>query len=189
VDGPLSYPIALGAALQVAFFAVLIVAAYTDITSKKVHNRLTLPGIAAGLALNFAIGGWDAGGAAGPSLLSSLMGFGLGFGIFFVAYVVGGVGGGDVKLVGAVGAILGFPFIVSAIFWSALVGAFMALAALLWRGRLLAGLASTAKAVLTVRGGAAAREAASGEAARIDIPYGAAIAVGSTWSWVLYFLV
>jgi prepilin peptidase CpaA len=180
--------LALAAAQQACFFAVLIVAAVTDITARKVHNWLTLPAIAAGLAINFALGGFDAAGAAGPSLVSSLMGFALGFAIFFVAYALGGVGGGDVKLIGAVGAILGYPFIVSAIFWSALVGAFLALAALIWRGRLVRGLAVTARAVLTLRT-AAAREGESAEDARIRIPYGAAIAFGSAWAWVLFTLV
>ena len=51
-------------------------------------------------------------------------------------FYMGGVGGGDVKLLAAIGAIGGYPFILWASSYMAVVGATMAVAALLWRGKL-----------------------------------------------------
>src|SRR3954471_4662700 len=94
-------------ATQVLLFAVLLGAATTDIISRKVPPWLTLPGIAFGFALAWAGGDWT-------RLESSLLGFAIATGVFGLAYLMGGIGGGDLKLVAAVGAIKGAPFIVYA---------------------------------------------------------------------------
>lgn len=49
-------------------------------------------------------------------------------------FVLGGLGGGDVKLIAALGAVLGHPAIWPALFWIALAGAVLSLVALI-RGR------------------------------------------------------
>jgi len=49
-------------------------------------------------------------------------------------FVLGGLGGGDVKLIAALGAVLGHPAIWPALFWIALAGAVFAIVALV-RGR------------------------------------------------------
>ncbi len=51
-------------------------------------------------------------------------------------FVGGTVGGGDVKLMGGVGALLGFPAGLNALISSILVGGFCAAIILLWQGRL-----------------------------------------------------
>ena len=42
-------------------------------------------------------------------IVNGLAGFGLGFGLFFVLWMIGSAGGGDVKLMGALGVWLGGP--------------------------------------------------------------------------------
>ena len=76
------------------------VAAYIDTFFWKIPNKLTIP---------FFVAGWLYQGIFwGPAgLLDGLTGFALGFGTYFVAYFVRGAGGGDVKLMGALGVWLG----------------------------------------------------------------------------------
>jgi Flp pilus assembly protein protease CpaA len=84
--------------------AASIVAAVTDVRKFKVHNLLTLPLLLSGLIYHGSIGGLS---GVGTSLLGALFGFG----ILFLFYLMGGVGGGDVKLLAAIGAWLGMPLV------------------------------------------------------------------------------
>jgi prepilin peptidase CpaA len=77
-----------------------LTAAVTDVLRFKVHNVLTLPLLTAGLAYHAAVGG-------SQGFLASLAGALLGFGVLFGFYLMGGMGGGDVKLLAAIGAWLG----------------------------------------------------------------------------------
>jgi prepilin peptidase CpaA len=172
--------------LQIAFFGLVISSAYTDMTRHRVYNWITIPAILIGFGLNFAVATYGRGSA---DFSQSLLGFAIGFGVFFTAYIFGGVGGGDVKLMAAIGALMGFPFIVSTIFWSALVGSGMALGYLIWKGRLLKGLKSSLRLMFTFRKKAETAEGGEGVAGKIKIPYGLAIALGSTWAWLLYFVI
>lgn len=93
----------------VAALAVALVACVTDLRSRRIPNVLTFGAATAGLLFHvFAPMG------EGPA--TALLGWLLGVAIFFVPFALGGLGGGDVKLLGALGAWLG-P---SAIFWAAL---------------------------------------------------------------------
>lgn len=55
--------------------------------------------------------------------------------------LAGALGGGDFKLMTAVGAIVGWPMVFRALYFSALAGGIMALLLLLWKDRLFSELA------------------------------------------------
>ena len=57
-----------------------------------------------------------------------------------VLVLAGGTGGGDAKLLAAIGAIDGYPLIIDVLFYSFLVGGAMALTVAIWQGRLWATL-------------------------------------------------
>ena len=106
--------------------STILVAAFTataaviDSRTRRVPNWLTVSAVV--LALVFHV---LTGGLAGLGL--SLAGFGTGFGILLVLWLIGGSGGGDVKLMGALGAWVGFKPILIVFFLSALVAGFSGL--------------------------------------------------------------
>ena len=87
--------------------AVLGVAAYTDWKSQIVYNWLTYPTIIVGF-LYWMIWRWAQAGSfdgALSGLAAAGIGFAAGFFPFALIFMMGGLGGGDVKLMGAVGAL------------------------------------------------------------------------------------
>jgi prepilin peptidase CpaA len=113
----------------IVFVGILVVglgyAAYVDWKTMKVPKWLTLALLGTGIAMNAICGGWlgvegrpmwilDADNAlvgALDGILLSLVGFIVGFGLFFGFWIFGLSGGGDVKLVGATGAWLGYDLL------------------------------------------------------------------------------
>jgi prepilin peptidase CpaA len=98
--------------MSIVLLATLIAAA-TDLRAFKVHNLLTVPLLITGFVYHAASGG-------PPALANSLLGAAFSFCILFMFYLLGGMGGGDVKLMMAVGAWLGLPltffvFVVSSV--------------------------------------------------------------------------
>jgi prepilin peptidase CpaA len=86
----------------VRFAAILIavVACVWDLRSRRIPNVLTLGAAAAGLVYHVATGGFDA-------LGQSALGWLVGVLMFIVPFALRGLGGGDVKLVAALGAWIG----------------------------------------------------------------------------------
>jgi prepilin peptidase CpaA len=122
---------ALAEPSHLAVLAVVTVAATFDLIRHRIPNALTYSSWAVGFALGMLLGG-----VAG--LIDSLLGFAAGFLPLLVLYVGGSLGGGDVKLMGGVGALLGFSAGLNALISAILVGGFLAAFILLWQGRLLA---------------------------------------------------
>ncbi len=106
--------------VQDLFLLVLLaVGAYTDIKERKIYDKLTFPMMAAGLVLAFLA-------AKFPGLKASGFGLFIGFAIFVIPCELGAVGGGDAKMMMAVGALTGYPFIITATLFSFALSAFQA---------------------------------------------------------------
>ena len=115
---------------HIAALILVTVAAYFDIATHRIPNQLTYPSWILGFLLAVV-----AGGVAG--LVNSAIGFAACFVPLLLMYIGGTVGGGDVKLMGGVGALLGFPAGLNVLISSILVGGFFAAIILLWQGRLI----------------------------------------------------
>ena len=87
-------------AIIIILTVVLLTAAYTDLRSSRIPNLLTFTAIAIGLIAHAWLAGFQ-------GIVFSLEGLGVGLGIFALLYASGGIGAGDVKLMGAVGAMVG----------------------------------------------------------------------------------
>ncbi len=88
----------------VALF-VLAVASYVDLRILEVPDWLNYAGISAGIGIHFI---YSAQQASWWPIASSLAGFGIGFAIACFMYYTGQWGGGDAKLLMALGALIGF---------------------------------------------------------------------------------
>lgn len=90
---------------------VVIIAGAWDFRTKIIPNWLVGPAILLGIALAAGTGyfgaGWEDEGwaGAGEGFQSALLAFCVAFVPFFIIWRMGALGGGDVKLIGAVGAI------------------------------------------------------------------------------------
>lgn len=94
--------------------------AAVDLRTRRIHNVITLPLAVAGLIQAFT-----------PYAIitpqSAFYGLALGFGISFIMFAIGGMGGGDVKLMAALGAWGGPVAIVLVIAVTAILAMFIAL--------------------------------------------------------------
>ena len=159
------------------FFVLLTISAYTDLQWGKVFNWLTFPAMVAGLVVNYLIG--DVSGLGDDltrnyNLLSSLFGLGMGLGILGIFFLAGAVGGGDVKLAGAIGALMGWYFLLHALLFASFVGGMMAVAVGIWHGRFWALLRSSLRFLVTFRASTSTESPDP-----LTIPYGVALVCGS----------
>jgi prepilin peptidase CpaA len=146
--------------------AVASLAAVLDVRWRRIPNWLVVAALGAGLAAN----AWRTGPGG---LLVALAGAGLGLALLLPFYAVRAIGAGDVKLLAALGALVGPHTLISVALYAAVVGGLISCCMLARRGRL----------GLTLReiGLRPARLSRSGARA----PYGVAIASGVYLSMVL----
>jgi prepilin peptidase CpaA len=79
---------------------IALIGGYTDLRTGKVYNVLTYPAMLLGTALHLVFQG-------GAGFLFSLQGIGVGLGLLLLPYLLRVLGGGDVKLLAAMGAFFG----------------------------------------------------------------------------------
>ena len=112
---------------------VAALATFSDLRTGRIPNALTFGAMAGGLL-------FSAIHAGGAGLATSLLGGVVGLALFFPLFALGGMGGGDVKLLAAVGTWLG-PFgALQAALWASLAGGVLAVIVGLSRGYLAAAL-------------------------------------------------
>jgi prepilin peptidase CpaA len=108
--------------------AIGLVAAVEDLRRRQVPNWLTAGGAAAGLAYATR-GGWHGFALAAAGVI-------VGFLILLPFQCCGAMGGGDVKLMAAFGALLGPAGILLAALFASIAGGVWAVGALLYRPRM-----------------------------------------------------
>jgi len=163
-------------ATDIFAFVLLVLCAYWDLRFRKIPNWATLPGTALGLGMNGIFLGWQGLKVSGLGLL-------VGFGALVVLFALGWMGGGDVKLMAAVGALKGYPFIVSALFYSLIVGVVIGVAMLIWNRKAL----RTFKNLFFVIGSRFTKLVPRQDVDRSEaqkIPFGLAIVFGTLWAMI-----
>jgi prepilin peptidase CpaA len=150
-----------GCALSAASVAAII-----DVRTRRIPNWLTFGTLVLGVVINAWLHGFS-------GALTAIAGAGLGAALLLPFYFMRAIGAGDVKLLAALGALLGPTALLSVAVYGALVGGAMSLVILLARGRLLLGIGE----VFVLR----RLPALSGATA----PYGVAIAGGVYLSLML----
>jgi prepilin peptidase CpaA len=103
-----------------------IAAIIEDLAARRISNWIPICALVGGIAYHSTTRGWH-------GLASSLGGALGGLLVFLVFYLLGGMGGGDVKLMGGFGALLGVSRLLQAALFTALIGGLLAAGVLAWR--------------------------------------------------------
>jgi prepilin peptidase CpaA len=157
---------------DVALILVVCAAAWSDVRTRRISNRLTVAGLLVALSLRVLLGV--------VPLWQGVLGAALALGISVVLFALGILGGGDAKLLTAVGAFLGPAGFVGTLAISCVAGAVMAVVDAARRGVLLLLLMHLLDVVAFWR--AFGRR---GQARRLNtpgaltVPFGVAIAMGA----------
>ena len=106
--------------------ALLITATGTDLRSARIPNWLTFPTVVVALVVHTWFEGLS-------GLWFSLSGFGTGLGILFLLHISGCVGAGDVKLMAAIGSIVGIYGALASTFLAIIVGGVYAIGAMCYQ--------------------------------------------------------
>ncbi len=158
--------------LIAACIVLAVAAAYTDVRWGKIFNTMTLPFALLGLVLNTVWGGWE-------GLLLSLGGIAAGFALWLVSNFLGRIlGGGDVKLLMAFGALLGPKFMALAFVWGALIGGVLAVAVAIRQGLLLKTLKQMGTSIY-LRAAVAEPMEITERAGEVRLPYAIALGAGA----------
>ena len=164
--------------IRVILSALVIVAAFWDIRTRRIPNWLTLAGVILGFSLNMFLFERPLEG-----LLYSLKGFGLALGIYMVLYVLHAMGAGDVKLMAAVGAMVGWTDWFGILVLTSVAGAVAGLALVMFKGRLRRTLGNVGIIVTSLgRGRAPYKETPELDVSSdqgMRLPHGALIALGT----------
>lgn len=169
-------------AMDILLIIVLTICLFTDLRYKKIYNVILVP--TALLALGYHL---YSGGSA--ELWWSIKGLLLGMALLFIPFVLGGMGAGDVKLLGVIGAIAGPSFVWVVFLATAMVGGIISLVILIRERRLLIGLKTVYYTFLSLLGlmprvnmlGTLATAARHGGA----FPYGTAITAGTAVAYLV----
>ena len=118
----MKFPILAGAVL------LALVAAWTDLRSRRIPNWLTVPALALGIVLNAVFGSWS-------GIRNSLLGALVGLALLLPFVLLRSLGAGDWKLAGALGAFAGPGELVNLLLGSVFVAGLMAAALVVYKGR------------------------------------------------------
>ena len=118
---------------QTVVVGVVLAAVICDLRTRRIPNLLTFGAAFAGLCVHTYVGGWTALGVAAAGCLA-------GAALFFPFFALGGMGAGDVKLLGAIGAWVGPAAVVWVALFSSIAGGVMALVVAVASGYLMQAL-------------------------------------------------
>ncbi|MGA2200925.1 MAG: A24 family peptidase [Terriglobales bacterium] len=138
---------------------------------RRIPNWLTVSGLVAGVAVNTFLYHW-------PGLKAALLGTALGLGLLLPFVLARSLGAGDWKLAGALGACLGPRQLLAVLMGTILVAGVMALAVVIWEGRLkrtLLNIAHLLAALFSLR--MPGSEVSLDDPQSTKIPFGVAMAV------------
>ena len=132
----LRYGFGWGTAAQCVFVSALLVITFIDLDHQIIPDVISLPGIPLAILagvfilpdpfLRGALLGWK----------NSVIGAALGFGLFYLIAVLsrGGMGGGDIKLMGMIGGMVGWKGVLLTTFSGSLFGALAGIGLMIFAG-------------------------------------------------------
>lgn len=158
--------------------ATVISAAVIDYRRRLIPNVITFAAMLAGLVLHGLHSGWS-------GFTFALTGLAVGGGLLLVFYLIGGMGAGDVKLLAAVGALVGAEKVFAVFVLTVIAGGVMALGQIA-RHSALKNICSRIKnfvVTLSVKNHFRVDDSLNA-AATHTLPYGVAIAIGTLAAFI-----
>jgi prepilin peptidase CpaA len=157
-----------------------VIASAVDVRKKKIPNWLSVPGIVLGIGANTVAGGW-------PGCKASLLGAGLALGLLLPLVLLRALGAGDWKLMGAVGAFLGWQMMLVVLLFSILMAGLLAMFVMMGTGKVVA----TFKNIWVLLKGFVTfglrpnREISLDNPALMKVPFGVAVAAATVTCYLI----
>ena len=166
--------------IWIATLAVVLYAGYTDWRTRRIPNWLTVSGFVLGIILNAILGGWR-------GALGSLEGAGLALGLLLPLVLLRGFGAGDWKLMGAVGALMGWRGMLAVLILSCLITGAAAVVQILVTRRVTATLLNIFALLkgFVTHGFRPNAEISLDNPTLAKLPFGTCVAVGTALCFVL----
>jgi prepilin peptidase CpaA len=161
---------------------VAVIGGVTDATTRRIPNKLTYLGMLIGITGRFALEGWH-------GLGSSIAGGLIGGGAFLAFFLLHAMGAGDVKLITAVGCLVGPGSAIEIVLASAIAGGVFAIIYALWQGRLRTVLSNVGDLIKfhSAVGAEIHPTLNLSNPQSVRLPYGLAIAAGVLYSVLAFF--
>jgi prepilin peptidase CpaA len=160
-----------------ALLALVVLASASDLRTRRIPNALTVTGLGIALALRGAVGV--------EPLISGLAGAAIALAPAVPLVALGGLGGGDAKLLAAVGAFVGPAGLPTTLFMTAVIGGAMGAIAVARRGA-FGSTVTRLRSIVTAPFGLVTEPLPRlGAPGAIAIPYGVAISAGALAGWWL----
>jgi len=155
------------------------IVSYYDVRYRRIPNVLVLAALIAGLAINTSHLGFH-------GAMSSVQGFALAFIPMLLMHVFGAMGAGDVKLFGAIGAVLGVGLVPMTFIVVVMLGAALAVYTMLRAGTVFSTLHGVFRIFVGVLPGWEMPRFSVPPDRQHTIPYGVAIMLGSLISAAVF---
>jgi prepilin peptidase CpaA len=163
--------------INIVLITALLISLITDISKRKILNIVTLPTILFGFIYNTFNNGLD-------GFLFSGKGFLLGLSLLLIPYLLGGMGAGDVKLMAAIGALMGTSFILYSFVYIALIGGLISVILIMKQNGIKNSFKSFYFQVFFLGGNLGSLLFSKDKSSSISFPYGVAIVFGTLCTFV-----
>ena len=159
--------------------ALAVAAAVLDVQHHRIPNWLTYPGMVLGILLRSLFFGWK-------GLSSAFAGCLLAGAIVFLFYAVRAMGAGDVKLLAAIGSIVGPSHVIVVLLATAICGGVLAIVYAIYSRRIGATLRNVGSVLQfhAASGMQAHPEFNLDNPSALRMPYGLAIAAGTLYAFL-----
>jgi prepilin peptidase CpaA len=158
--------------IHFVLITILVISLITDIRKRKILNIVTIPAILFGFIYYSFFQGLE-------GFLFSGKGFFLGLSLLLIPYLLGGMGAGDVKLMAAIGTLMGTSFILYSFVYIAIIGGLISVILIMKRNGIIQSLKSFWFQMIYLRGNLGSILFSKDKSSSISFPYGVAIVLGT----------
>jgi prepilin peptidase CpaA len=165
--------------MAVLFVPLVISITYMDVRYRRIPNKLVLAILIGGLGVNAFFAGW-------AGLLTSFGGFIAAFAMMLVLHLIGTMGAGDVKLFGAIGAVIGRSLVPQTFLVVAIIGGLLAVGKMIYARRTSSTMLGVAYFFYGLLPGQKLPRVVVPKDSSFTLPYAVPICLGSLISFFLF---